>query len=1481
MRDRNVEILAVQEAHLTDNLVCSLGDLFQNTWHLIHSPDPTTRNARGVAFLISKRSIKTEDITTKMLVPGRALMVTIPWNGDSTVTILNVYAPNIPGEAREFWRNVRDGVRFAAPQKPDIMLGDFNPVEDALDWIPSSTDDHRLTTLLRKLRSDANLIDGWRAANEATKGYTWTRDSDGTQSRIDRIYVREDMFPECSGWEIDAPPVPTDHDIVSAKISMPTAPKIGRGRWAIPTRLVKQQAFKKMVQERAMRLQHELEQLTQHTAQRNPQKLLRDFKKDIRDLARDHERRAQPMIKNRIATLTKELRETQNNPDQSEEEVRLVTVHLRRKIQTLVRLTHTNKRERTAAIDAVEGEKIGKMWSNRHKVAKPRDTIKLLTNPSMCEPTDVPAEMADIASEYHAQLQFQEHDPRDKTEKPVRQHILGLLKSRLSPTSKALLSGRTTEQQVRTAIRKTNLEKAPGPDGIPIELWRSMDDQYRDAVKRGEPESRCDIVWVLTQAFTDVEDFGMDPQAKLNKGCMTPIYKKKNPEDIANYRPITLLNTDYKTFTKALSLRLAETVLDVIHKDQAGFMQNRSIFDQVKTTKLVIDYMERSNKKGVVVALDQEKAYDKVLHPYLWAVLEKFDFPPRFIKTIKALYTGAETSVMINGELSKPFPVIRGVRQGDPLSCLLFNIAIEPLAEHIRQAPQLRGIPVPGRREYLKIKLFADDTTVFLSEEDKLDDLQSLLTDWCSVSGARFNIEKTEIIPLGNQTQRETTRVQRRTNDSDNRIPQNIRIAKEGEPVRILGAWLGNGIDQATTWAPIMEDCRKRLKRWGASKHSLEGRRLILQMQVAGVTQYLTKVQGMPTAVESDLNRMIRRFTWNNEKSDTVNQAQMFAPHKRGGKKVLDIETRNKAIQLTWLKTYLNLGEDRATWAYFADAIIATDIPPAQRVDEDPESRIMPVLQNWHTRTRKSTLPEDLKSMLKLAREYNVQVATENPTKQACGEMPLWYHAKASTAARKLYRTRVARCLRRNHRLRLVHNTTSLIGGLSVNHTAEPNCKCNTCTHMRAGPKCKHPNRCISLTVDLLDKIRPEWNLAKPTGRNEHQQTAAGSDCGINGVQVVKVIEETNLRNAITIFGEPEDRQTPHRIPQVQGPIHHRRATTVYTDGACINNGHEDAQAGSGVWYGDSDPRNISERVPHAVQSNQTGELTAILLAVSRHDPLDNLHIISDSRYAIDGLMRNLERWERRGWIDITHGDLFRETVAKIRWRRGTTSLEWTKGHSGTRGNEEADRLAGEGARKHTTPAVDAPVNQPTEPRTGARLTDLEQRDFYRILRDRRKIPTRKTAERNVAMIQEQTNDSFGFTPTTNKVWQTTGHRDFTRKTRDFLWKATQSAFKIGEYWKNIQGYQDRGVCPICDATEDMDHTLSRCKATARGTAWKLANEVWQRRHPTEIPSTMGGILGCGLAKFERNGRPDTGKNRLYRILVSETAFLIWKLRNE
>jgi Reverse transcriptase (RNA-dependent DNA polymerase) len=224
--------------------------------------------------------------------------------------------------------------------------------------------------------------------------------------------------------------------------------------------------------------------------------------------------------------------------------------------------------------------------------------------------------------------------------------------------------------------------------------------------------------------------------------------------EISNYRPITLLNKDYKILTKMLAIQLMDHITTLIHKDQAGFILKRSIFDHIRLAKAIISYADITEADGAIVALDQEKAYDKIRHDYLWKTLEAFNLSKTFIKTIKALYQNAKTQVAINRTLSKTFKITRGICQGDSVSCPIFNLGIEPLACMIWASPDLKGITLSGLNEPIKTNIFVDDMNLYLSKEDHFDNAQKILTEWCQVSGTKFNIDKTEIIPIGSKTHR-------------------------------------------------------------------------------------------------------------------------------------------------------------------------------------------------------------------------------------------------------------------------------------------------------------------------------------------------------------------------------------------------------------------------------------------------------------------------------------------------------------------------------------------------------------------------------------------------------------------------------------------------------------------------------------------------------------------------------------------------------
>jgi len=360
-------------------------------------------------------------------------------------------------------------------------------------------------------------------------------------------------------------------------------------------------------------------------------------------------------------------------------------------------------------------------------------------------------EMASLAKTYHENLQMD--NLVDDIPDYEYDDALNPLTATLSQGEKNKLASYLTTDEIERALKDLPDGKAAGIDGIPHEMWKALVNRYENMRKAGKPG--FDIIKCLMSLYNDIKKHGLIQLTEFPKGWMCPIYKKGDTTEISNYRPITVLNTDYKIMTRSLTTRITSVVPHLIHKDQAGFMKGRRIEDQTELVKLMLDSCEAEEQNGVIVCLDQEKAYDKVQHNFIWKTLDKFGFPKHFTNTVKTLYENADTVIIINGVISKPYKVTRGVRQGDPLSCLIFNLAIESLTAALRTSA-LQGLQIEGEHEHLITTLFTDDTTVYLSEHDDFDVLQRILRKWCRVSGAKFNVKKTVVIPVGTPTYRQT-----------------------------------------------------------------------------------------------------------------------------------------------------------------------------------------------------------------------------------------------------------------------------------------------------------------------------------------------------------------------------------------------------------------------------------------------------------------------------------------------------------------------------------------------------------------------------------------------------------------------------------------------------------------------------------------------------------------------------------------------------
>ncbi|KIY46288.1 DNase I-like protein [Fistulina hepatica ATCC 64428] len=200
VKDRRIGVLAIQETHLTDEHTAELHDLFGKHLRIISSSHPTNPSqAAGIAIVLNREQVEADQASYETIVPGRAVLVSLPWSDERPLNILAVYAPNLNkySDAGEnlnalFWKEIILKLE-ELPHTPniDILLGDTNMVEDGIDWLPMHIDNAAASDALDDFKLMYNLSDGWRQAHPTERAYTYHQKATGSKSRIDRIYTTE------------------------------------------------------------------------------------------------------------------------------------------------------------------------------------------------------------------------------------------------------------------------------------------------------------------------------------------------------------------------------------------------------------------------------------------------------------------------------------------------------------------------------------------------------------------------------------------------------------------------------------------------------------------------------------------------------------------------------------------------------------------------------------------------------------------------------------------------------------------------------------------------------------------------------------------------------------------------------------------------------------------------------------------------------------------------------------------------------------------------------------------------------------------------------------------------------------------------------------------------------------------------------------------------------------------------------------------
>ncbi|XP_068504156.1 uncharacterized protein [Phaseolus vulgaris] len=260
-----------------------------------------------------------------------------------------------------------------------------------------------------------------------------------------------------------------------------------------------------------------------------------------------------------------------------------------------------------------------------------------------------------------------------------------------------------TEEEIKEAVWQCEGTKSPGPNGFNFNF-----------IKKSWNTLKSDFL----AAMECFQETGSIPKG-CNASFIALIPKVRDPCNLNQFRPISLVGAIYKVISKVLAGRLKKVLPDLIDGSQSAFLEGRCLTDSVLVANEVIEDIRRRRKRGLCLKVDFEKAYDLVRWDFLYDMLSKMGFHSVWIKWIRACMESATVSVLVNGSPTEEFKPTRGLRQGDPMAPFLFLVVAEGLAGLVRQALKanlLSGVKVGNKEVEMSFLQFVDDT-FFLCED--------------------------------------------------------------------------------------------------------------------------------------------------------------------------------------------------------------------------------------------------------------------------------------------------------------------------------------------------------------------------------------------------------------------------------------------------------------------------------------------------------------------------------------------------------------------------------------------------------------------------------------------------------------------------------------------------------------------------------------------------------------------------------------------
>jgi hypothetical protein len=298
------------------------------------------------------------------------------------------------------------------------------------------------------------------------------------------------------------------------------------------------------------------------------------------------------------------------------------------------------------------------------------------------------------------------------------------------------LTSAITMEELSAHIAKLGNDKAAGPDTVAGECFKLLKDNGREA---------------LLQLLNCVMRTKQAPSSWKHSNIFL-IHKEGDTSDCANYRPITLCSVGYKLFTSILTTRLTKLVEEhtLLTDSQAGFRPHRSTTQKITELTDMIKLAAKGKQPLHVCYIDLRKAYDSVSHEGLWTTLRAMHISDDFITLLQALYSDNTAQVITPHGLTDHVHITRGLRQGCPLSPLLFVLLLEPLLQRIHQDPRCEGFPCRkivngnGLWTNLKALAYADDVALVAQSRQSLQRALDLFSEFCNYHGMTIAVDRAD-----------------------------------------------------------------------------------------------------------------------------------------------------------------------------------------------------------------------------------------------------------------------------------------------------------------------------------------------------------------------------------------------------------------------------------------------------------------------------------------------------------------------------------------------------------------------------------------------------------------------------------------------------------------------------------------------------------------------------------------------------------------